>query len=213
MVNEDVELLARNPIQGHDRLTPEGRTDGILGRLCAPSQGQSSRFLTDPVGGTRVSALPDLDRPGRREARHAVPPVPVRESPSQKVCGSAGLGCRRLLRAPGGGEWVRNPRLRYRWAVVVCDRLYRFLHRLETPASVVGSAACVAVRCSYRTVQLRRGIAIRRGDGIGVLHLNNDFVVTLHAGGPTPVRLAWNSGGNLSPRSTNSRGSRALVAG
>ena len=76
----------------------------------------------------------------------------------------------------------------YRWLVVPCDRVYRFFHRLDT-SSAVGPAACVEVRCSSRTVQLRRGIKIRRGDRIGVLHLNNEFVVGLHADGLPPIAV------------------------
>ena len=87
------------------------------------------------------------------------------------------------------GESASKLRPRYAWAVTVCDRIYRFLHSLETPASAVGSAASVEVRRSYRIVQLPRGMTIRRGDRIGVLHLNNDFVVTLHHDGLPPIAV------------------------
>ncbi len=158
------------------------------------------------------SEIVDLHRPDCLEARHEVSPVPARESPSPEVVRECGTwlasipparGAARMLLARSSaandttpapehlaaGESVRSPRLRYGWAVIICDRVYRFLHRLETPASVVGLAACVEVRYSYRTVQLPSGISIRRGDGIGVLHLNNDFVVALHTDGLSPIAL------------------------
>lgn len=87
------------------------------------------------------------------------------------------------------GESASKLRPRYGWAVTVCDRIYRFLHSLETPASAVGSAASVEVRGSYRIVQLPQGMTIRRGDRVGVLHLNNDFVVTLHHHGLSPIAV------------------------
>jgi len=70
-----------------------------------------------------------------------------------------------------------------RWLVAPYDRTYRFLHNLDSSASEVGPAARVEVRRSHRTLHLADGTIIRRGDRIGVLHLNNDRVVALHAAG------------------------------
>jgi hypothetical protein len=86
----------------------------------------------------------------------------------------------RPLQHPPAGESTRSRRLRYEWAVIGYDRLYRFLHRLDRPASAIGLAGRLEVRRSSRMIQLPGGMAIRRGDLIGVLHLNNDFVVALH---------------------------------
>ena len=82
-----------------------------------------------------------------------------------------------------------TPRSRYRWAVLVYDRLYRFLHGLDGAASEVGSAARIAVRRSHRTLQLAGGMTIRSGDRIGVLHLNNAFIAALHADGLPPIAV------------------------
>ena len=76
-----------------------------------------------------------------------------------------------------------TPRSRYRWAVLVYDRLYRFLHGLDTAASEVGPAARIAVRRSHRTLQLSGGTTIRSGDRIGILHLNNAATAALHGDG------------------------------
>ena len=82
-----------------------------------------------------------------------------------------------------------NSRPRYRWAVVVYDRMYRFLHSLDAPASQVGSAARIEVRRHHRSLQLPDGTTIRRGDRIGVLHLNNAFITALHADGLPPLAV------------------------
>ena len=82
-----------------------------------------------------------------------------------------------------------TPRSRYRWAVLVYDRLYRFLHGLDTAASEVGSAGRIAVRRSHRTLQLSGGTTIRSGDRIGVLHLDNAFIAALHAEGQAPIAV------------------------
>lgn len=69
----------------------------------------------------------------------------------------------------------------YRWAIVTYDRLYRAWHGLAQPASEVGVALRIELRRSSHPVQLRDGTVVRRGDSIGVLHLNNDRVATLGA--------------------------------
>ena len=82
-----------------------------------------------------------------------------------------------------------TPRPCYRWVVLVYDRLYRFLHGLDTAASEVGSAARIAVRRSHRTLQLSGCTTIRSGDRIGVLHLDNAFMAALHAEGQAPIAV------------------------
>jgi len=76
-----------------------------------------------------------------------------------------------------------------RWLVAPYDRVYRFLHNLDSSASEVGPALRVEVRSSHRTLHLADGTTIRRGDRIGVLHLNNDRVVALHAAGLPPIAV------------------------
>jgi len=53
----------------------------------------------------------------------------------------------------------------------------------------VGSAARIQVQRSHRRLQLADGTTIRLGDSVGVLHLNHDFVVALHADGLLPVAV------------------------
>lgn len=69
----------------------------------------------------------------------------------------------------------------YGWAVLVYDRLYRFFHHLDTPASEVGPALRIELTRSRRARRLRDGTLIRPGDRIGVLHLNNARIAFLHA--------------------------------
>ena len=80
---------------------------------------------------------------------------------------------------PDTGAWP----FANRWLVAPYDRVYRFLHNLDSAASEVGPVVRVKVRRSHRTLHLADGTIIRRGDRIGVLHLNNDRVVALHAAG------------------------------
>ena len=86
---------------------------------------------------------------------------------------------------PDTGAWP----FATRWLVAPYDRVYRFLHNLDSSASEVGPAVRVEVRRSHRTLHLADGTTIRLGDPVGVLHLNNDFVVALHADGLLPVEV------------------------
>jgi len=70
-----------------------------------------------------------------------------------------------------------------RWLVASCDRGYRFFYSLDTSASEVGPTVRIEVRRSHRTLHLADGTTIRPCDRVGVLHLNNDRVVGLHADG------------------------------
>jgi hypothetical protein len=80
------------------------------------------------------------------------------------------------------GSWQR-------WSIALYDRLYRRLNGLDRPASEVGAVLRVAVRRSRRAVQLTDGTVVRRGDSVGVIHLNNERVVALHAGGLRPEAI------------------------
>jgi hypothetical protein len=86
---------------------------------------------------------------------------------------------------PDTGAWP----FENRWLVAPYDRVYRFLHNLDSAASEVGPAVRVEVRRSHRTLRLADRTTIRRGDRIGVLHLNNGRVVALHAAGLPPIAV------------------------
>jgi hypothetical protein len=74
-------------------------------------------------------------------------------------------------------------------AIALYDRVYRLCHHLNTAASEVGPALRLEFRHARRSVRLADGTTIARGDRIGVLHINNDHVRTLHlyGGGPAVV--------------------------
>jgi len=76
-----------------------------------------------------------------------------------------------------------------RWLVASCDRGYRFFYSLDTSASEVGPTVRIEVRRSHRTLHLADGTTIRPCDRVGVLHLNNDRVVGLHADGVSPTAM------------------------
>ncbi|MBI2525458.1 MAG: hypothetical protein HYV93_05705 [Candidatus Rokubacteria bacterium] len=84
------------------------------------------------------------------------------------------------------GGWIR-------WIVVGLDRGYRTLHALDAPAAQVGPALCLEVRRSRRTFSLADGTAVRRGDPVALLHLNNRRIVALHheEGRQHPVGLVF----------------------
>jgi hypothetical protein len=70
--------------------------------------------------------------------------------------------------------------------VIVYDRLYLAVHRLDTPSSEVGPALRVEIRTARRQRALPDGTILRRGDRFGVMHLNNECVVRLHHEGRSP---------------------------
>jgi hypothetical protein len=80
---------------------------------------------------------------------------------------------------------ARAPRPWYHWPVKLYDRLYRFVYGLDQPQAQVGAVLRLHVRPSRRTIRLADGTVIRRGDLIGIIHLNNERVSALHsADGP-----------------------------
>ena len=71
----------------------------------------------------------------------------------------------------------------YAWAVGRYDAVYRGRHHLNTDTCAVGPALRVEfVRSRWRH-RCADGTEIRRGDLIGICHLNNDAVVRLHGDG------------------------------
>jgi len=74
-------------------------------------------------------------------------------------------------------------------AIAMYDRVYRLLHRLDTPESEVGPALRVEVCRCYRQVTLTDGTIVHRGDRIGALHMNNDHVRALHVDGGSAMTV------------------------
>lgn len=74
----------------------------------------------------------------------------------------------------------------YRWPIAACDRLYRLVHGLDRPGSQVGPAVRLEIRRCRRTIRLADGTPLEPGDRIGVIHLNNERVATLHDEGDSP---------------------------
>lgn len=69
------------------------------------------------------------------------------------------------------------------------DRLYRLCHGLDRAGSDVPPTLRVDVRRSRRALVLGDGTAIRPGDRVGVLHINNERVIQLHIQALTPMAL------------------------
>ncbi|MBI4011251.1 MAG: hypothetical protein HY359_02995 [Candidatus Rokubacteria bacterium] len=83
------------------------------------------------------------------------------------------------------GPSSRRVRPAYAWTVVAYDRLYRFVHHLDTPASEVGPVLRLEVGRSLRRRRLPDGTLLRRGERIGLLHLNNARLALLRAREPS----------------------------
>lgn len=77
----------------------------------------------------------------------------------------------------------------HRVAVGAYDWAYRVTHGLNTPASEVGPVLRVEIRRSHRAFRLTDGTAVRPGDRIGCLHLNNDRVIALRSDGLPPFTV------------------------
>ena len=75
------------------------------------------------------------------------------------------------------------------WAIAAYDRAYRFLHGLDGPESEVGPVLRIEVRRSLQRLTLDDGTLVRRGDRIGVLHLNNARVAALRSDGLGPIAV------------------------
>jgi len=83
----------------------------------------------------------------------------------------------------------RRARPLNRWALVFYDRAYRWTHGLDRPDSEIGSAFRLQIRRSRRARELPGGTRIRRGDRIGILHLNNERIAALHGDGLSPLAV------------------------
>lgn len=83
----------------------------------------------------------------------------------------------------------RRARPLYRWAVVFYDRAYRWVHGLDRTTAEIGSAFRLEIRRSRRARALPDGTRIRRGDRIGILHLNNERIAALHGNGLSPLAV------------------------
>ena len=80
------------------------------------------------------------------------------------------------------------PRLRCEGIITAYDRAYRRWHALDRPAAEVPPALRVEIRRSYRTVRLTEAV-IGYGDRVGVLHLDNLRVATLHEHRESPMAV------------------------
>lgn len=69
------------------------------------------------------------------------------------------------------------------------DRAYRLLYGLDRPMAQVGPALCVKVERTRRDVTLPDGTTIRRGEVVGVLHLNNARLGAVHLNGLAPLAI------------------------
>jgi hypothetical protein len=76
---------------------------------------------------------------------------------------------------------------RYRWAIALYDHVYRVCHGLDAPDADVGPALRLEIRRARRSLILLDGTAIFPGDRIGVLHMNNERVRSLHFNGDAPM--------------------------
>ncbi len=62
-------------------------------------------------------------------------------------------------------------------------------HGLDRPTAEVPPALRVETRRSYRTIHLADGTLVQRGEPIGVLHLDNTRIATIHDPGLSPMAV------------------------
>ena len=84
-------------------------------------------------------------------------------------------------------EIVRRPVCR--GLVRRSERLLRWWRGLTDPAAQVGPVLAVVVRRNRRALRLPDGTVARRGERIGMVHLNNSRIEALHENGATPVQV------------------------
>jgi YkoP domain len=80
-------------------------------------------------------------------------------------------------------------RLWYRWPLARYDRAYRWAHGLDPCAARIGPIIRLEQQRQRGEAILSDGTAVRRGDLIGVIHLDNAAVAALHAGGRNPQAI------------------------
>jgi hypothetical protein len=78
---------------------------------------------------------------------------------------------------------------RWRWAIALYDHAYRVCHRLDAPDARIGAALRLEIRRARRGLVLADGTVVAAGDRIGVLHMNNERVRTLHLNGDDPMMI------------------------
>jgi hypothetical protein len=74
-------------------------------------------------------------------------------------------------------------------AISFYDRLYRVCHRLDHEQAAVVPVLRVEVRRALLGIRLSDGIRVRLGDRIGVLHLDNRAVASIHADGLSSMTI------------------------
>ena len=83
----------------------------------------------------------------------------------------------------------RTARPSCRRVIGVYDRVYRWMHGLDHPCAEVGPVLRVQARRNRAALVLADGTALGAGDRIGVLHLNNERLATIHVEGRSPLAV------------------------
>jgi hypothetical protein len=73
--------------------------------------------------------------------------------------------------------------------IAAYDRLYRWYRRLDTANADIPPVLRVEIRRARRTIRLSDRTTVRRGDPVGVLHLNNRRVVVVHTRWREPMAV------------------------
>jgi len=66
------------------------------------------------------------------------------------------------------------------WPISAWDRIFRAIRGLDLPVARVRPLFRIEVRRRRRRTRLRDGTVLRRGERIGIIHLDNAAVVRLH---------------------------------